>query len=117
MKLLKVIGLGLSLCCLVLMSSPVEARPFGGSLEDKVARMQEQLGLSDEQAADVLAIFEAAREDTTCRELDDIDARIECIQAKRAVIDEALGDILTPDQLDDLQALREERRSRSHRRL
>ena len=83
MRLLRVIGVGLSLCRLVLMSSPVEAGPFGGSLEDKVARMQDQLGLSDEQPADVLETFEAARTDTTCRELDGIDARMECIQAKR----------------------------------
>ncbi len=116
MELLRVISVGLSLCCLVLMSSPVEAGPFGGSLEDKVARMQEQLGLDEQQAADVLAIFEAAREDTTCRELDDIDARMECMQAKRAVIDEALGDILTEQQIADLQALREERRARFRRR-
>jgi aspartokinase-like uncharacterized kinase len=117
MKLPKVIGLGLSLCCLVLMFSPVEAGPFGGSLEDKVARMQEQLGLSDDQADLVLAIFETARADTMCRDLGDIDARMECIQEKRAAIDEELALVLTPDQLDDLQALREERRSRSHRRL
>ena len=83
MRLLRVIGVGLSLCCLVLMSSAVEAGPFGGSLEDKVARTQDQLGLSDEQAADVLEIFEATRTDTTYRKLDDIDARMECIQAKR----------------------------------
>ncbi len=74
MKPLRVIGAGLSLCCLVLVSSPVEAGPFGGRLEDKVARMQDQLGLSDGQAADVLEIFEAARADTTFREVDDIDA-------------------------------------------
>ena len=116
MKPLRVIGVGLSLCCLVLMSSPVEAGPFGGSLEDKVARMQDQLGLSDEQPADVLETFEAVRTDTTCRELDGIDARMECIQAKRAVIDEALGDILTDQQLADLQALREERKSPFQRR-
>ena len=82
MELLRVIGVGLSLCCLVVMSSPVEAGPFGGSLKDRVARMQDQLGLSDEQAANVLGTFESTRTDTTCRELDDIDARMECIQAK-----------------------------------
>ena len=92
------------------------SRPFGGNLEDKVARMQEQLGLSDEQAADVLAIFEVAREDTTCRDLEDIDARMECIQAKRAAIDEELALVLTDQQLADLQALREERRARFRRR-
>ncbi len=117
MKLLKVIDVGLSLCCLVLMSSPVEAGPFGGSLEDKVAHMQEQLGLSDEQADLVLAIYETALEDTTCRDLEDIDARMDCIQAKRAAINEEHELVLTPEQFDDLQALREGRRSRSHRRL
>ena len=116
MELLRVIGVGLSLCCLVVMSSPVEAGPFGGSLKDRVARMQDQLGLSDEQAANVLGTFESTRTDTTCRELDDIDARMECIQARRAVIDKALEDILTDEQLEDLQALREERRSRFQRR-
>ena len=117
MKLLKVIGLGLSLCCLVLMSSPVEAGRFGGSLEDKVARMQEQLGLDDQQADLVLAIYETALADTTCRELDDLDARMDCIQLKRAAINDELALVLTPEQFEDLQALREERRSRSHRRL
>ena len=100
------------LIALLFTSLPAEAQRRGHSLKHRVARMQENLGLSDEQAADVLAIFEAARADDSGREIEEQEHRRECFADKWASVEAQLMVVLTAEQFEAWDEMREERRAR-----
>ena len=112
MRLMRIIGGGAAVCGLLLLSVPVVAGPHGGHMERRIERMQEWLGLSDEQAEDVRLIFQQVRHKGQCRQIEDSDARRTCIRAKREAISEELSAILTEQQLEEFEAWRAERKAR-----
>jgi hypothetical protein len=78
--------------------------------------MQERLGLSDEQADEVAAIFQEVHQNGGCRQIDDRTQRRACHQEKRQAIGEGIASVLTEDQLAEFEAMREERRARWEQR-
>ena len=130
MKSLRMLGVIASLGSLVVLSAPaapVGAEPGpghdghydhhgGDRLERRVDRMQERLGLSDEQADEVAAIFQEAHQNGGCRQIEDKTQRRACHQEKRQVIGEEIATVLTEDQLAEFEAMREERRARWEQR-
>ena len=128
MKSLRMLGVIASLGSLLVLSVPVGAEPGGGyhggphdhhggdRLERKVDRMQERLGLSDEQADEVAAIFQEAHQNGGCRQIEDRTQRRACHQEKRQAIGEEIATVLTEEQLVEFEAMREERRARREQR-
>ncbi len=121
MKSLRMLGLVASLGSLVALSAPAGAEPShghhgGDRLERRVARMQERLGLSDEQADEVAAIFQEAHQNGGCRQIEDATQRRACHQEKRQAIGEEIATVLTEEQLAEFEAMREERPVRREQR-
>ena len=125
MKSLRTLGVIASLGSLVVLSAPVGAEPGSGRrggnhggerLERRVDRMQERLGLSDEQADEVAAIFQEAHQNGGCRQMGDVTQRRACHQDKRHRIGEEIAAMLMEEQLVEFEAMREERRTRQEQR-
>lgn len=121
MKSLRMLGVVVSLGSLVVLAAPVGAEPGhghhgGDRLERRVDRMQERLGLSDEQADQITAIFQEAHQNGGCRQLEERSQRRACHQEKRQAIGKEIASVLTDEQLVEFEALREERRARWEQR-
>lgn len=77
--------------------------------------LQERLGLSDEQTQQVSSAFEQAKE--RCMGLEGGPARFSCFKESREQIHDKLTEILAPEQLDQFELLRQERKARWHDKL
>ena len=97
MKLLRVLGGGVAVCGVLLLAAPALAAPPGGHADRRIERLQERLGLSAEQTADVRRIFQQARATRT---------------KQREAMNEELAKILTAPQLEAFKALRAEHKAR-----
>lgn len=124
MKSLRMLGVLVSVGSLMVLSAPVGAEPGrghhdhhrGDRLEQKVDRLQERLGLSDEQTSEVTAIFQEAHQNGSCRQIEDRIQRRACHQEKRQAIGEEIATVLTEEQRVEFEAMREERRARREQR-
>ena len=96
MRLMRVIGGGVAVCGVLLLGAPALAEPCGGHTERRIERLQERLGLSAEQTADVRRIFQQARDK----------------QTKRGAISEEVAKILTEPQREQFKVLRAEHKAR-----
>ena len=97
MKLLRVLGGGVAVCGVLLLAAPALAEPPGGHADRRIERLQERLGLSAEQTADVRRIFQQARATRT---------------KQREAMNEELAKILTDQQLEEFKALRADHKAR-----
>ncbi len=96
MKLLRVLGGGVAVWGVLLLAAPAMAEPPGGHAAGRIERLQERLGLSAEQTADVRRLFQQARATR---------------KKQRAAMHEELAKILTAPQLEAFKALRAERKA------
>ena len=96
MRLMRVIGGGVAVCGVLLLGAPALAEPCGGHTERRIERLQERLGLSAEQTADVRQIFQQARDK----------------QTKRGAISEEVAKILTEPQREQFKVLQAEHKAR-----
>lgn len=94
-----------------------DGRGDGDRVERRVAQLDEALDLSDRQASQLRALFEAQEADRPARgerrsgSPEDREAMRAEREARRAEMDRQIADVLTPAQLERYQALREARPS------
>ena len=87
-------------------------RGDGDRTEQRVAQLDEALGLSDAQASQLRAVFAAQQADRPARAergSGDLEAMRAQRQARQAEMDRQIAAILTPAQLERYQALRASR--------
>ena len=93
-------------------------RGDGDRVEQRVAQLGEALGLTDAQASQLRALFEAqegnrpARGERDSGNTDDREAMRAQREAQRAEMDRQIAAVLTPAQLERYQALRASRENR-----
>ena len=115
MKHLKTLTLS-ALLSFPLLVSTAGAQPREGMLDFKVARMQEQLKLSDEQANKVYDIFSQLQEQGSCREMKTFTARRDCMKDHKGKIDEKLATVLNKEQQEQFAEFRKDRANRMGKR-
>lgn len=79
------------------------------TIEERVGRLTEELGLNEEQAAQVTEIFTAADEEREALRAKHEQLISDDICALKDSVDAQLGDVLTAEQASELDALMEER--------
>jgi len=87
-----------------------QAGPRPGMLDSKVARLQEQLELSDKQANQLYDVFKQKQDQGVCRKLEAFSERRDCKKANREGMDKTIASILTKDQQEKFNEIRNERR-------
>lgn len=115
MKHLKTLTLS-ALLCVGLLASNALAQPGEGMLDFKVARMQEKLGLSDEQANKVYEIFTQLHEKDSCRELKTFSERRDCRDKKRGEVDAQLATVLNKEQQEKFAEFHKDRKKQMGKR-
>ena len=111
-------AVAVALVGLLALPSAAEAQTRGGDPEQRVERLDEALDLTDAQAAELLALFEAqaaTRPARSSERPDRAEMRAER-QARRTEMDRRIAAVLTPAQLERYQALQAERGQRPGRR-
>ncbi len=95
---LGILTLGLAIGTMAL----AQKGPGPGDREPPMQRFAETLNLSEEQRSQMEALWEENREERDARR----EAQREFMQAKQAQMRERLGEILTPEQLDQWDEMR-----------
>lgn len=109
MKHLKTLTLSALLSFGLFASSAIAEPPREGMLDFKVARMQENLKLSDEQANKVYDIFKQLHEKDSCRDLKTFTERRDCMKGKKGEIDAKLATVLSKEQQEKFAEFHKER--------
>ena len=114
---LRILGTAaLLLTGLLALPTVASAQDRGGDrFEQRIESLRETLDLSDAQAEDVRALFEAERANRPARGergAGDREARRAEMAERRAEMERQLADILTPEQMDAYRTWRDENRPR-----
>jgi Spy/CpxP family protein refolding chaperone len=95
-----------SLFAIIFLHVPTQSLAQNERSLRRIERLSEHLALSEEQIQEVESIF-ATMESACSGDLDIEDSR-RCMQEQRSALEESIEAVLSSDQLEELQSLREE---------
>ncbi len=105
----------LALCSTASAEGPGGQRDFA---MHRTAKLQKHLNLSDSQADKVYEVFKTTKAKASCAEKQSFSEKRDCREEVRKGVREQLAEILSEDQLAQLDTMREKRKERwkKHRR-